>query len=67
MRAERVFRADASAAKNLPQLMRKKAALAHNCCAVTLAREDRMVLKFALIATPRVIGARAANSGFPLG
>lgn len=47
--------------------MRKKAALAHNCCAVTLAREDRMVLKFALIATPRVIGARAANSGFPLG
>ncbi|WP_156464210.1 hypothetical protein [Afipia sp. Root123D2] len=56
-----------SAAKNLPQLMCKETIPARICGAVTRTREDRMDLNFAFIATPRVIGVRAANSGFPLG
>jgi hypothetical protein len=51
----------------LPQLVCKKTASARICSAATRTREDRMDLNFAFIATPRVIGIRAANSGFPLG
>ena len=65
---KRVYRTYACvAAKNLPQLFRRKEASSAAYGPITLTREDRMVLKFALIATPRVMGARASNSGFPLG
>lgn len=34
---------------------------------IALTREDRMDLKFAFIATPRVLRVRASASGYPLG
>ena len=39
----------------------------HSEVRTALTREDRMNLKFAFIATPRVLRVRASASGYPLG
>lgn len=54
--------------QNLPQLLPKttSADFAQNI-RIALTREDRMNLKFAFIATPRVLRVRASASGYPLG